>query len=220
MAQIKKIVKPGDTVRGAKVGLAALDKDGLVKSFPIPANSTGKYLGIDVSNNPGWFAVPALPAYDHQTDVGEILYAGENGPYWGNAPGYIDDISEDLPYAPEFDAWVDQHINDITLRYQFLKVDELLYILSFSLKNISENDIELQQPVSVFVLPSNLIGKINCVSANPVGSTVDDGENDVSVYVNVRDGTSIQIRPLSGNDPFTLYAETGGMYFTTFFTKI
>ena len=82
MAQIKKIVKPGDTVRGAKVGLAALDKDGLVKSFPIPANSTGKYLGIDVSNNPGWFAVPALPAWDPISDMGKTLILQNQGPEW------------------------------------------------------------------------------------------------------------------------------------------
>ena len=86
MAQIKKIVKPGDAVRGAKVGLAALDKDGLVKSFPIPANSTGKYLGIDVSNNPGWYSVPSLPAWDQISDIGKTLILQNQGPEWQPVP--------------------------------------------------------------------------------------------------------------------------------------
>lgn len=50
MAQIKKIVKPGDLIRGAKVGLAGLDKDGNVIGTPgiaVPnpaAGDDGKYL--------------------------------------------------------------------------------------------------------------------------------------------------------------------------------
>ena len=64
MAQIKKIVKPGDLIRGAKVGVAGLDKDGNVIGVP----------GI---------TVPAPAA----SDVGKALTAGSNGPVWSTIPG-------------------------------------------------------------------------------------------------------------------------------------
>jgi hypothetical protein len=134
MAQIKKIVKPGDAVRGAKTGLAALDKDGLVKSFPIPPNSTGKYLGIDVSNNPGWFNVPSLPAYDHTTDVGKVLTAEATGPEW-NVPKKLYRHFVHFEWEnDDVDGWVDFNIINGVESYNSL-YDLLEYVRQTS--NIS-----------------------------------------------------------------------------------
>lgn len=46
MAQIKKIVKPGDLIRGAAVGLAGLDKDGNVIGYKAAAADAGKVLTV------------------------------------------------------------------------------------------------------------------------------------------------------------------------------
>ena len=46
MAQIKKIVKPGDLIRGASVGLAGLDKDGNVVGYKAAAADAGKVLTV------------------------------------------------------------------------------------------------------------------------------------------------------------------------------
>ena len=46
MAQIKKIVKPGDLIRGASVGLAGLDKDGNVVGYKAAATDAGKVLTV------------------------------------------------------------------------------------------------------------------------------------------------------------------------------
>lgn len=64
MAQIKKIVKPGDLIRGAKVGVAGLDKDGNVVGMS----------GI---------AVPSPEV----ADIGKVLTAAATGPVWLNVPG-------------------------------------------------------------------------------------------------------------------------------------
>lgn len=52
MAQIKKIVKPGDLIRGAKVGVAGLDKDGNVVGFNAGPEASGKVLGFDENGDP------------------------------------------------------------------------------------------------------------------------------------------------------------------------
>ena len=46
MAQIKKIVKPGDLIRGAKVGVAGLDKDGQIVAFTASPEDAGKVLTV------------------------------------------------------------------------------------------------------------------------------------------------------------------------------
>lgn len=52
MAQIKNIKKPGDLIRGAKVGVAGLDKDGNVVGFNAGPDAAGKVLGFDENGDP------------------------------------------------------------------------------------------------------------------------------------------------------------------------
>ena len=52
MAQIKNIKKPGDLIRGAKGGVAGLDKDGNVVGFNAGPEASGKVLGFDENGDP------------------------------------------------------------------------------------------------------------------------------------------------------------------------
>ena len=74
MAQIKKIVKPGDLIRGASVGLAGLDKDGNVVSAKYSTTDAGKMLSIDSSGN----IVPVIPG-SGKTYAHNITYYNESG---------------------------------------------------------------------------------------------------------------------------------------------
>lgn len=86
MAQIKKIVKPGDLIRGAKVGVAGLDKDGNVIGtgidtediavFPDGAQS-GDVLAWGGETGPEW-----RPHYPESGSAGDVLTLGETGPEW------------------------------------------------------------------------------------------------------------------------------------------
>ena len=86
MAQIKKIVKPGDLIRGAKVGVAGLDKDGNVvgtgidtediATWPEGAQS-GDVLAWGGETGPEW-----RPHYPESGSEGDILTLGETGPEW------------------------------------------------------------------------------------------------------------------------------------------
>ena len=69
MAQIKKIVKPGDLIRGASVGLAGLDKDGNVVGYKAAAADAGKVLtvGVDGSVAPAEGGSDSL--YRHQVEI-------------------------------------------------------------------------------------------------------------------------------------------------------
>ena len=67
MAQIKNIKKPGDLIRGAKIGVAGLDKDG---------NVVGT--GIDTED---------IAIYPESGSEGDVLTLGETGPEWAPPSG-------------------------------------------------------------------------------------------------------------------------------------
>ena len=108
MAQIKKIVKPGDLIRGAKVGPAALDKDGNVITLKDLAANAGKVLTVNSDGTVSFQDVPSefpdgaqtgdvlawggdtgaewRPHYPESGREGDVLTLGETGPEWA-APG-------------------------------------------------------------------------------------------------------------------------------------
>ena len=91
MAQIKKIVKPGDLIRGASVGLAGLDKDGNVVGTGIDAEDlaawpegaqSGDVLAWGGETGPEW-----RPHYPETGSEGDVLTLGETGPEWAPPSG-------------------------------------------------------------------------------------------------------------------------------------
>lgn len=77
MAQIKKIVKPGDLIRGAKVGVAGLDKDGNVVGFNAGPEASGKVLGFDENGDPVLIDPSSGTQYRfYETVTGENLLNG------------------------------------------------------------------------------------------------------------------------------------------------
>lgn len=91
MAQIKNIKKPGDLIRGAKVGVAGLDKDGNVigtgidtediATFPEGAQN-GDVLAWGGETGPEW-----RPHYPESGSEGDVLTLGETGPEWAQPSG-------------------------------------------------------------------------------------------------------------------------------------
>ena len=75
MAQIKKIVKPGDLIRGAKVGVAGLDKTGNVIGIPgitLPATSqsdAGKIPVVGSDGIPAWAFAQSIETVDISSDM-------------------------------------------------------------------------------------------------------------------------------------------------------
>lgn len=91
MAQIKKIVKPGDLIRGASVGLAGIDKDGNVIAAGIAAKDiatwpegaqSGDVLTWGGETGPEW-----RPHYPESGSEGDVLTMGETGPEWAPPAG-------------------------------------------------------------------------------------------------------------------------------------
>ena len=109
MAQIKKIVKPGDLIRGAKVGPAALDKDGNVITLKDLAANAGKVLTVNSDGTVSFQDVPSefpdgaqtgdvlawggdtgaewRPHYPESGREGDVLTLGETGPEWSTPSG-------------------------------------------------------------------------------------------------------------------------------------
>lgn len=91
MAQIKKIVKPGDLIRGAKVGPAALDKDGNVITLKDLAANAGKVLTVNSDGTVSFQDVPS--EFPEGAQSGDVLaWGGETGPEW--RPHYPESGSE------------------------------------------------------------------------------------------------------------------------------
>ena len=110
MAIIKRTPRPGQLIRGAKTGPAALDKDGNVITLKSTSANAGKVLTVNsdgsvsfkdvpselpggaqsgdvltnVSGDLGWR--PPYPDYS-QSDEGKVLTATENGVKWATAGG-------------------------------------------------------------------------------------------------------------------------------------
>jgi hypothetical protein len=217
MAQIKKIVKPGDLIRGAKTGLAALDKDGLVKSFPIPPNSTGKYLGIDVSNNPGWFNVPSVPAWDPLSDQGKVLVIGSNGPEWVEMETPIEDVTGELVTLNDaFNQDLIQNLNEYELDFVAYKLRNGVIKVYFML-HVIDGEIEILTNTSKNFLTINstdsyMIG---------LGTTLDNpcmlqGDptflNSFGVYETIKNPTNTTITIFNDNE-FSIYFSSTGYYF-------
>ena len=123
MAQIKKIVKPGDLIRGAKVGPAALDKDGNVITLKDLAANAGKVLTVNSDGTVSFQDVPSefpdgaqsgdvlawggetgpewRPHYPESGSEGDVLTLGETGPEWTTPAGggslYLHSINCPLP---------------------------------------------------------------------------------------------------------------------------
>lgn len=172
MAQIKKKLKPGQAIIKAKTGnVAALDKDGNIIGTPIQfdevmidpvGGSQGDVLTKRNGGGYSWQPVPKeIPEID-ESDVGDILYAGENGPYWGLVPGYIEDLTEELEYDTDFDTWIDTNSEIINnLAYQFLKIGDFQYHLTLRLQ--VSDDVNLVPNTTImllFTLPTDLQNKL------------------------------------------------------------
>ena len=196
MAIIKKLKRLGSTIRGAVSGnIAIFDKDGNVVDSGRKATnylpqilntSRGKYLRVKSNQNIAeWGDVNEVPEIE-ESDVGDILYAGESGPYWGNAPGYIEDHTEELTYATEFDSWVDNNIQEIiNLSYQFLKIGEFQYNLTLRMQ--MANDITLvsdNDTIDMFNLPNGLQNKLLLVPQCERSTLNQDGQTLVHEPVN------------------------------------
>lgn len=75
MAQIKNIKKPGDLIRGAKVGVAGLDKTGNVIGIPgivlpaVSAADAGKVPMVGIDGIPNWAYANELETVDISSDM-------------------------------------------------------------------------------------------------------------------------------------------------------
>ena len=114
MAQIKKIVKPGDLIRGAKVGVAGLDKDGNIigtgidtediAKFPEGAQS-GDVLAWGGETGPEW-----RPHYPESGSEGDVLTLGETGPEWSAPAGGDSLYRHNITYFSAYNVFLTLNI--------------------------------------------------------------------------------------------------------------
>ena len=147
MAQIKNIKKPGDLIRGAKVGVAGLDKDGNVIGTGIAVEDVPVYPeGAQVGDVLAWGGDTGAewrPHYPESGSEGDVLTLGETGPEWSIIP------------APSTIDYTDQVVVNLGLTVDIKRACRIGKLVNLTLRLTNETGETIPQSSEIVTVPAD-----------------------------------------------------------------